>query len=341
LITGVYLENSKAIISKIKDPYFNLALENYYLENINPNSRILLVWDNSPCVVIGRFQNPWIECNLKSMSENNIEFVRRQSGGGTVYHDSGNINFSVIADKTLHNKEWNHDFIIKSLAIMKVSAHATKRGDIRLTEKGNRKISGSAFKEKKRTAFHHGTMLINSDLDSLNNYIHSNKQDLESKSISSVRSVVGNISEKNSLLNAAIVSEAFCESFLNELQINDSIVIDSDSKLAHVILNSDYYKKLKSHLWRYGETPKFFVNTSFKNWNIELTIKKTKIMESRLENSSIHPSFLESLEKSMIGVSVFDMKIFIFSVEHFSNFEDELKEFGGWFCDYFYLNFLP
>jgi lipoate-protein ligase A len=340
LIIGDHLENSKAIISRIKDPYFNLALENYYLENISSKARILLLWENTPCVVIGRFQNPWIECNLNSMFENNVDFVRRQSGGGTVYHDSGNINFSFIADKTIHDKAWNHGVIVEGLLDVGVRSHATKRGDIRLTESDSRKISGSAFKEKKSTAFHHGTMLINSDLDKLNNFIHSNKQNLESKSISSVRSVVANITAQNKKLKNEDVYCAFMKTFLENFKINESIVVDIDSQITNIIFDSEYYKKLKSHSWRYEETPKFYVCEEFNKWNIELIIKKAKFLSLSIEHIDIHPSFLDSLEKNIIGTSVFNIVENIESLEYFENYNKELVELMDWFSKYFCLEFL-
>jgi lipoate-protein ligase A len=275
------------------------------------------------------------------MKKNRIDFVRRQSGGGTVYHDKGNINFSIIADKNIHDKDWNHDVIVRCLSELKVNTHATKRGDIRFIENDDRKFSGSAFKEKKLSAFHHGTLLIDSDLNNLNNYIHSNKQNLESKSISSVRSIVGNLSEKNPKLTTGNVSSALCDFFLKESNIDKKVYIDVNSEISKMILKSDYYEKLKSLSWRYEETPKFFVNTNYKNWSIELTIKKTKVIEVVLENFEIHPSFLLELDKSLIGISIIGIRDYILSLEYFLNYAEELKDLVIWFEDYFNLNFLP
>jgi lipoate-protein ligase A len=96
----------KLFLSTFDDPYINLSIENQLLLNIRPDERILFLYNNQESVVLGRFQNPWLECNLKKISERKINLVRRQSGGGCVYHDKGNLNFSFLYPEKEHSSNW-------------------------------------------------------------------------------------------------------------------------------------------------------------------------------------------------------------------------------------------
>mgnify|MGYP000341982697 CR=1 FL=1 len=252
---------------------------------------------------MGRFQNPWIECNLTAMFKDNIQLVRRQSGGGCVYHDKENVNFSFIADKAHHNINWNHEFIVDVLKELGVNSVFSKRGDMRLDESQKRKISGSAYKEKKDTAFHHGTMLVNSDLEKLNHYIHSNKSDLESKSIQSVRSVVSNLNDAKDGMTNKMFIDTMAKKFCDIEQIE---YIDENHELYKRAIDSEYLKKLKSPQWIYEETPKFIVSERTKEFEIEMTIKKSKILEIDITSDLLHPIVVANLCETLINTSLFD-----------------------------------
>jgi lipoate-protein ligase A len=332
------LVNDLIYISRVTDPYFNLALENHLLLNFIENERILLVYENSPSVIIGRFQNPWIECNLPRMFEDNVLLVRRQSGGGTVYHDSGNLNFSFIADKKHHNKDYNHAHLLRALEKVGVHAKSTIRGDLRLVEDASRKISGSAFKEKKDSSFHHGTMLIDTDLDLLNMYINSDKKDLATKSIASIRSIVANLSEINPLVTKSNFTEALVDEF-KVLQMQKVCEVTYESKIYQILLDSEYYNELKSKSWLYLQTPQFQVNEDI-NWaHIQLTVKKTKIVTLDIHINDVHPSLEESIKEALVGSSIFDVQEKL-SGEIFE-YDNIGKRLYSWFELYFSLDALP
>lgn len=175
--------------SRSDDPYYNLAVENYLLKNSDPNSRILFTYVNRPCVVIGRNQNPWLECNIARIQqglynyktgqfEGSADIVRRRSGGGTVVHDPGNLCFSFIVP---NDKDFTRDkhalMIVDALnayvpkndlaeqdAIYKEhenNIQVNARHDIVLTKPGKTfKVSGSAYKLTRGRALHHGTLLL-------------------------------------------------------------------------------------------------------------------------------------------------------------------------------------
>lgn len=289
---------NRIVVSDITDPYINLAIENELLLGVKPGQRILFLYTNDPCVVIGRFQNPWIECNLKKMSLESILFVRRQSGGGTVYQDNNNTNFSFIADRKLHSQKYNHELVLNALKHLDVDAYATERGDIKLSDGTDRKISGSAFKQKKDQAFHHGTMLIDSNLEKLNLYISSNKQDLQTKSIASVRSKVANISE----INASIDIEKLHHALIDQFKI------DSGSIELKMISNNDitkemneYVEVLKSHAWKILSTPKFFHKIISAGFEMELEINKAKIISLSISSDKINPIVTNEIENLLLN----------------------------------------
>jgi len=347
-IKGLKPMANKIYISNVKDPWINLTFENCILNEIQDDELHLLMWVNDPCIVMGRFQNPWIECNLNQMKKDGIHLVRRQSGGGTVYHDGGNVNFSFITSRKKHNKKINHAIILEALTALGVDAISTPRGDIIIEDEGPKKISGSAFKQKKDTAFHHGTMLIQSNLTELNNYLNSSKQNLESKSIASVRSTVMNISEVNQSITPSIFMDEVANAFKSYHRGNADLKIlkdETDSKWDI----QEQITTLGSWKWVIGETPKFFVEESIAlkgndhddcEVSINMTIKKAKIEEIDIECITIHPSFILSIEDellySLVQLESINQCFAKLGVSE-DMYSSELNELKEWFISYFAL----
>ena len=332
---------NKIITTDITDPYLNLAIENDLLINTKPGQRHLFQFINRPCVVIGRFQNPWIECNLKKMQLDEIALLRRQSGGGTVYHDQNNINFSFIADKELHCQKYNHELVVKCLKELGVLAYATERGDIRL-DANDKKISGSAFKQKKSQAFHHGTMLVTTDLELLNEYISSDKQDLETKSIASVRSKVANISEIKSSINTTMFMQMLSDVFQRDQDYCEHIFISKEQVLSDSII--EYANELRAYNWKFSETPKFVCESLFKTKqgevSIELVIRKTKIESISLESQEVHPILLNEIESLLLHNFIEINEIEQINNRYTGVDREFLKEVLDWFKSYFNLKII-
>lgn len=254
----------KLIVSESHDPYFNLALEDYLLRN-NLEQETLLLYTNRPCVVLGRFQNPWKECYLSQMQARSLPLVRRQSGGGTVYHDMGNLNFAFISPSAKAHKKKNLEFICHWMKRFDVELEINERFDIvHLKNSKSFKVSGSAFKETKWGSLHHCTLLIESNLEQLNYILRPPQMNMNSKAINSVRSNVINLSDIQSLSVASVI-----DSFMHEYQ---RVNIDAEK-----ILESDFYKKMSSDLWIFGETPKFELNLCIAEENLVLSIIKSRI----------------------------------------------------------------
>jgi lipoate-protein ligase A len=203
------VNNIQVYISPSTDPYFNLALEDYLFRSVLNTQPILYLWQNANSIVIGRAQNPWTECDLDKMAQDDVKLVRRQSGGGAVYHDLGNLNFTFLNPKNSpnsnlnYNKQTNLQIIINALEQFDISAKFSGRNDIlvypEISDPNGKKISGSAFRETKDKAFHHGTLLVNADLEKLGAYLTPPDKKLKSKGVKSVRSRVAILSKSHSV----------------------------------------------------------------------------------------------------------------------------------------------
>ena len=198
----------RLLISDSYDPWFNLAVEECIFRQMPATQRVLFLWRNADTVVIGRAQNPWKECNTRRMEEDNVRLARRSSGGGAVFHDLGNTCFTFMAGKPEYDKTISTSIVLNALNALGVSAEASGRNDLVVkTAEGDRKVSGSAYRETKDRGFHHGTLLLNADLSRLANYLNPDKKKLAAKGITSVRSRVTNLTE----LLPGITHEQVCE----------------------------------------------------------------------------------------------------------------------------------
>ncbi len=184
--------NDDAVVyrSAFSDPFLNLAIEDYLLRNRPLRERALLLYVNNPAIVIGRHQNPWVECNPEYLERTGIALVRRQSGGGTVYHDPGNLNFSILCAREEYDQDANFAVVIEALAALGVEAQRSGRNDLVC---GSYKISGSAFKHLRERSFHHGTVLVGADLNTLSTALMPPALEISSRGIASVRSRVANL----------------------------------------------------------------------------------------------------------------------------------------------------
>ena len=237
-------------VSPFLDPYLNLALESTFLNALDPETSILFLYVDNPCVVMGRFQNPWIETDPRELGK--IHLVRRQSGGGTVYHDRGNLNFSFIIPQSHYDKTENLKSICRVLKQTGISLEINERHDLTVYFREKVcKVSGSAYRLKKESAFHHGTLLIHSDLTALGKAIAppEARQILKSGGTASVRSQVINLNLIKKGLTVEKVIECFRNSF-REQQMEWEKLTESPQVIEEV-------QNLKSEEWLLGKTPPF------------------------------------------------------------------------------------
>lgn len=192
------------------DPYRNLAVEQYLLETVPEDVCILYLWQNRRTVVIGRNQNAWRECRTGQMETDGVFLARRLSGGGAVFHDLGNLNFTFLVRKPGYDLNRQLGVIVEACRLMGIPAERSGRNDV-LT--GGRKFSGNAFYEHQGRCYHHGTLLVDVDMAAMGRYLSPSKAKLEAKGVSSVRSRVVNLRELKPDLTieetAARMEEAF------------------------------------------------------------------------------------------------------------------------------------
>lgn len=285
----------KYIINNNNDVYFNLAFEEYVFSNLKEDDYILL-WKNDESIVLGKYQNAFEEINIKAVEENNIKVARRSTGGGTVFHDMGNLNYSFIT-KYDTNSFVNYDKfitpIIEALKAIGVNAHKKRNSDIAIDDM---KISGSAQSIKGGRVLHHGTLLFNSDLNKLNEMLKTLEGKFESKSVKSVRSVVTNI--RDHLDDKNMSMDDFQELLLKTLFPSGIERISlSDQQLEQVnVLAKEKYSQWE---WNYGKSPSFTYEKEAyicdDKIHIKLHIKNGLIDHISVRSSSIPCKDIENI----------------------------------------------
>ena len=267
------------------DPYFNLATEEYLLKNFTED--IFMLWRSESSIVVGKHQNALAEINHQYVRENNIQIARRLSGGGTVFHDPGNVNFTFIK-KVEKLEEVNFKIftqpIVTVLQKLGLDAYSTGRNDLMIDRK---KISGNAEHIFRKRVLHHGTLLFNSHLDKLRNALKVDLSRFEHKAVQSNRSEVGNISDY--LKTEMSVNEFSTYIFENiSRQYQDFKILElRPEDIAEI-------EKLRNEKyclwdWIYGYSPKYTYRneliTGKGKISFFLNVKKGKITESGWEGA--------------------------------------------------------
>lgn len=289
--------------TSVTNPWFNLATEDWIFRDLDPETHVLYLWRNDNTVVIGAHQNPWAECKVEEMERDGVVLARRQSGGGAVFQDLGNTCFTFMSSRSNYLQDTNFQIVCNALAKLGIEAEPSGRNDIIVD---GRKISGSAFRHTQDRSFHHGTLLVNTDMTRLGNYLTPHKLKLASKGVKSVKSRVANLVEfapdlDNEKLCAALI-EAFCEYHGETAEVE---WLDEDTLRQVEELNS-YYEKLADWDWRFGKTPEFShrVETRF-DWgiiDIHLNVEGATITEVKVYSDGLDAGFVPLLEQSLTGV---------------------------------------
>ncbi len=224
-------------------PYNNLAIEEHLLLNCGKNECILYLWQNRHTVVIGRNQNAWKECLVDKLEEDEGHLVRRLSGGGAVYHDLGNLNFTFLVTKENYNLDKQLQVIIKAIEKFGVKAEKSGRNDILIE---GRKFSGNAYYETGNQCYHHGTIMIDVNISELSKYLTVSKQKLQSKGVESVKSRVANLKDFNENITVSSLKRALLEAFEEVYGLKAEIIAEKD-------LDAEDIKKRKEHFesWKF------------------------------------------------------------------------------------------
>lgn len=281
------------------DPYFNLALEEYVLKCLNPQKDYFILWQNSPSIIIGKNQNTIEEINLAYVKENNINVVRRLSGGGAVYHDLGNLNFTFIVRsdrKDVSNYRRFTEPVIKALNQMGVPAEFSGRNDITIDGK---KFSGNAQYYYRDRLLHHGTLLYNSELTKLQEALKVKMDKITSKGIKSVRSRVTNISD---YMKETYDINEFKALLLKHIQSDQGSI-----GMEYELTEEDYFKiydiKKSRYLtweWNYGLSPDFNLQKS-KRFEGGLLDVRLEVESGTIEKIRFYGDFLSRRNISQLA----------------------------------------
>lgn len=286
---------SPIYISREVDPYFNIASEYQLLSEANEEVNLYL-WQNQPCVVIGRNQNIYAECNVDYLEKSHILPVRRFSGGGAVFQDFGNMNFTFITKEEYSNNMIFVEIIKKALSSFGINCSFSGRNDLIYEGK---KISGHASYCENQNYMYHGTIMVNVNLDMLVNVLKPSYIKLSSKGINSVRSRVVNLSQINNNITEKKLKEALLKEFFDVYGDTPIRFINKEN------MQPLLYEKISQDKWIYGESPEFGICIGKKLSKGNVTIY-TEVEDGIIKNIKIYTDSLlivdfSKFEKYLIG----------------------------------------
>jgi lipoate-protein ligase A len=320
------------LISNSYNPWFNLAYEEFLLKNIKEDEVILYLWQNDHTVVIGRNQNPWKECRCQLLESENGRLARRLSGGGAVYHDLGNLNFTFIMKEENYNFDRQIKVILNAVRSLDIDASFIGRNDLVVDGK---KFSGNAFYFSGDKAYHHGTLLINTNFEKLVDYLTVSNEKIKSNGIDSVRSRVINLSEINGITDIEVYRKALIKNFAEEYgTLTETVSIDESS---NDISFDKLYSKYSSWEWRYGDSPKWEYETSKKfSWgqiNIGFCVKNGIIEKVKVYSDAMNAELPDEIEEKLFNKKFKDMnKDFFLMLESTSKIKEE-KDIYSWLAE--------
>ena len=285
--------------STCTDPYYNIATEKYLLENVKKGQCILYLWQNKNTVVIGRNQNAWAECRTSLLEQEGGTLSRRLSGGGAVYHDLGNLNFTFIVPT--EDYDLDRQLFVIQTACRNLGIDAVRSGRNDLLADG-KKFSGNAFYHSKGQSYHHGTLLVDVDMEKLSRYLSPPKAKLEAKGVASVRSRVTNLNAFVPSLTCDQLCIQMCNAFAAVYGHTPSTVVLDDAAAAKIAQDRDI---LASWDWLYGtKLPLSFSCDAYFSWGyiqLQLQVDAGTVAAAKVYSDAMDWSIAENLEQTLTG----------------------------------------
>ena len=284
------------------NPYYNMAFDEYCLESLSIDEPVFFLWQNRPAVIVGFNQEVNTEVNLDYLKENGIDLVRRVTGGGAVYHDLGNLNYTIVGRSEDLERDYPEYASIMAKALQKLGVPATLSGRNDILVEG-RKVSGFAKRVCKNRLMVHGTLMYNVDVDVLTKVLNPSNTKLQSKGIASVRSRVANLCEYLPNVPDIQTFSKQLEEILSH-HYQDTEYQLSEEDLANIQQLTD--KKFATWEWNYGRSPKATLTHSARlacgTVEIHLTLAENRISSCRFGGDFLGNLPATDLESALIEI---------------------------------------
>lgn len=290
------------------NPWRNLACEEYLFDRLQRGEAVLYLWQNDRTVVIGANQNPLAEVNLDALKRDGGKLARRLSGGGAVYHDLGNLNFTFIVERKYYDFARQVGVIVEALKNLGISAEFSGRNDI-LVE--GQKISGNAFYFREDRALHHGTILLATDFAQLAEYLNVDSEKIQAKGIKSVRSRVANLRDFVSELKVEDVVQALKDAFRVEYETPESTYREFVEAEIDVQELADLTAKYSAWEFRYGRSPAYELQLKKRfAWggvDLNFDVDRGKIQAMQIYSDAMDHELSGRLTDKLLGRDLVDL----------------------------------
>lgn len=294
----------RIIISTQSNPYLNIAVENYLLSQPSDGDITMYLWQNRRTVVIGQNQNPYSECNVEQLEADGGFLMRRKTGGGAVFHDLGNLNFSFVVPYEMYDQTRQFSVLQKAVAQYGLQTEVSGRNDVLCQ---GRKFSGNAFSKGRHQRLHHGTILIRTDVEVLQKYLKVKPAKLQKHGVASVQSRVVNLSELVPEITAQNIVPHLIQAFEQEygapLQTIDFDQIIKEPEVQQLC------SEFASAEWKYGRWQTFIAQrTAQFDWGgveLSLVVDQSRgiITAAAIASDSLYPNAITMAEKLLAGAS--------------------------------------
>ena len=289
----------KVVRTDCTNPYINLAAEEYMTMNTEPDEVILFLWQNAHTVVIGRNQNPWKECHVEKIKEDGAYLARRMSGGGAVYHDLGNLNFTFMARDDVYDIGKQTDTILLACRLLGINATKTGRNDLVVDEK---KFSGHAYFSSNGYNYHHGTIMMDVVSEDLPKYLQVSESKLKSKGVDSVRSRVVNLKEYLPSMSTKAMIKKMQEAMLKAFEREYG---GTAEEIELPKIPQELIDKYTSEEWRLGTRIPFEKEIEHRfEWggiDVQLVMAGENIKTCKIYSDALETTMFEELEKMLTG----------------------------------------
>lgn len=327
------IEKAVWVEAEQTDPYINLAIEQQLMKAFSLDTAVLYLWQNQHTVVIGRNQDPWAECRAEEFMADGGRIARRLSGGGAVYHDLGNLNYTFIVPREEFDIERQMKIILQAVASFGLNPCMSGRNDLIID---GRKFSGNAFQIQEKTACHHGTLLVNTEMMAANHWLTADKSKLANHKIQSVASRIVNLSDLCPEMDIAGVKRSLLNAFSRAYGLSPVRIPQTELDYKDI---ENVAVKFSSREWLFPEEKplpdvKDVERFSWGSLHIQLWIKEGNIQCAALSTDALEMQLFPMLERALrqvrwdgksIRCQVETKLSGLLSDEQFAMMEDVLK----------------